>query len=1470
MIALRHGAALSLLCLMLPPLIALNQAGATDISTVPLSTYSASTSTDVKPNIMFVLDDSGSMDWDYMPDWANDNSPPDWRLKNANFNGLAYNPAVTYTPPVSIDSTGAISTSVYLSMTGSSAATGANTASALPNWKSVKNDAYGVQSTSRTDLTPGTSNAPVFYTTIPGEYCTSTSLRVCQAATAPSASYPYPAYLRWCNSTTLTNCKAGYDNTYNKPRMPILTGSGYTGSPGQIIQTTLTSGNNSYPYPGSASKAASRTDCAASTCTYAEEMTNYANWFTYYRTRMQMMKTAASKAFSSIDAAEDLRLNNSRFRIGFMTLNNNQNTDFVNPADFKGNQKFVWFSKLFNANPGNFTPLRRALSDVGRLYAGKLNGQQFNGVSVTDPLQYSCQQNYTLLSTDGFWNSGAGYKLDGVTSVGNQDSGMPAPYGDGGTSQIQTRTSDLQTATVTNPYQIRTSKLQTRTFRNGSWSSWSDTSSCTTASGVECRYTSWSNWSQTSACTAVPKTAASPYTVAVATECQTAGGTVGTYSNATATCTASVTVRCQYSSWTAWSNVSSCTAVAPSTASPYSVLKARECQTTSSSGTSDTLADVAAYYYKTDLRSTVSADNTGTCVGPIIAPATTPNNLCTNNVATTEKDPLNTQHMTTFTLGLGAQGQMIYAPNDGVNYWNDTIGDFFDVKNRSTPNSSTGICSWQSSGQCVWPTPSSDSIANIDDLWHAAINGHGTYFSARDPISLGTSLAGALTTISKQPRPGTAAAAASSNPNVSSSDNYVFSSSYQSMTWYGEFVRQQISNTGVLSAQNWSAMRFLDCATTPWRANTNYIAGNVFRYGSLCYAVTTDYASGASFQASTGGLDQQNTSVLNADEAAVVKVPAVALSSRTIYTKPASGTTLLPFLWSNLSSAGLVSTFAKSFLATPAASPRLSQFCASGDTCLSDADQTSASGENLVNFLRGERSYEGSYYRQRLHVLGDIVSSEARYVKVPLFNYVDPGYSGFKALMNIGDAANSIAARKGMAYVGANDGMLHAFEAETGQELWAYVPGFVLPNLYQLADKKYSDQHQFFVDNTPEVGEFCSAASSASDCAASDWKTILVGGLGRGGKGYYALDITSPDNPKLMWEFTDSSMGYSYGNPRITKLKDGTWVVLLTSGYNTPDGKGYLYVLNAASGQLIRTIATQTSGEIARISAHAISGDTNNTTVAVYGGDTQGNLWRFDINGDIGTNGYEAHRLASLVGPDGLAQPITAKPTVSTLNGSTIVYVGTGRYLGVSDITDTAYQSFYAIADRSNTSTFNNLRNDSSFIQQALTSSVCNTSSNLCTVGQTIRTITSNAVDLSTQNGWYLDFLTAGERANTDASLGLGTVVFTTNVPSAPTANACGDPNASGSKSFIYALDYATGAAVQNAENIVGVSLGDGIVTRPVLVALSDGTVRSLTRVSNGVSNDTDLGSTSIKTPPIHIGSAAGLRRVSWRELTVR
>ena len=129
----------------------------------------------------------------------------------------------------------------------------------------------------------------------------------------------------------------------------------------------------------------------------------------------------------------------------------------------------------------------------------------------------------------------------------------------------------------------------------------------------------------------------------------------------------------------------------------------------------------------------------------------------------------------------------------------------------------------------------------------------------------------------------------------------------------------------------------------------------------------------------------------------------------------------------------------------------------------------------------------------------------------------------------------STASRKAVLYAGANDGMLHAFDADTGNELWAFVPSFVMPELYKLADVDYRDKHRYFVDGSPVVADIYTG---------STWKTILVGGLNAGGKGYYALDITDPDNPVALWEFTDANMGLTYGNPVITKrrpIRPGWW-----------------------------------------------------------------------------------------------------------------------------------------------------------------------------------------------------------------------------------------------------------------------------------------------------------------------------------------
>ncbi len=1399
-------------------------ASATDIANSPLIT---SPSDSVLPNLLFILDDSGSMLLDGLPDhvfnghckgtdgnyttdcctnssagtatacWVDSDtgysasSPFTYRgyppLMANEFNTIYYSPAITYTPPKKADGTSYTSYTTWTSVPNDAYGTQAihtiNLVTKFPDMEwctntnytdCVRNDNYILPGTvtvggttktyaTRRDtqatgtgslisgtlaepvITTGQSFGPHYYTIEPGEYCDNINLRNCQAA--ESSTYNVPASLRWCKtaanaaaaSPPAGSCQALYSASYTFARYPgrfftaaipgsnaipankasvafaiVLTGcssqngsarvtsikvngaevlnagatsyetsastlagrvrtnitsaSGYTdggsnanvtltqntasdingdavvvtfqtqagsqrntcaaslnpASPkfagytdpvpavppvpaqysGRFVRTDIVPSRTSYP------KASTRTDCAGSTCTYNEEMTNFANWWAYYHTRAQMMKSSAAIAFSPIG---------EKYRLGFAEINATSRNRAI--TTFNTTTKANWYSSLFGSDPSGSTPLQKALARAGRIYAGKLTSSGGN-----DPVQYSCQQNFTILSTDGYWNSTSGtgttrddanaVQVDGSTMVGNQDGSLPEPYKDGNES-------------------------------------------------------------------------------------------------------------------------------------------------------SNNLADIAAYYYNTDLRTS----GFGNCVGAPVPPATVGNNVCENNVPVSGQDSASHQHMTTFTVGLGIPGYMQYQ----TDYETATEGDFHSIKNAVQANPAGGICSWQSSGACVWPNPTSLLEPRIDDLWHAAVNGRGKYYSARDPASLRDGLTDALAGVSV--RTGTAAAATASNPNVVSGDNFIFSSTFESVKWTGQLIRQTIDiSTGSLSGgADWSARDQLDTNT-----------------------------------------------------------------SRNIYIFDSSAANKLePFLW-----AGLDAT-QRAYFQTPNINP-LSQFCSSGTNCLNSASQAAAAGQNLVNFLRGDSTNEGGlfdsskYYREREHVLGDIVNAEPAYVKKPVFSYTDSGYSGFKS---------SKAGRAGTVYVASNDGMLHAFNADDGSERWAYIPTTLLPKLYKLADKNYGVNHEYFADGTPLVSDVY---------IGGEWRTILVAGLNAGGRSYYALDVTDPAAPKALWEFTDVNMGLTFGRPEISKLKDGTWVVFLTSGYNNStatggpsgDGVGYLYVVNAANGSLVRKISTGVGtaaapSGLAQIRAWADNAEFDNTAQRVYGGDLLGNMWRFDVNGDVGAAGFDAHRLAAV------GRPITSRPQLGDVSGTAMIFFGTGLYLGISDLGSSATESFYAVKDTLGTVSYGNPRSDSSFVRQTLTASTCPTGSSICTPGQETRSNSNATVNLAVNNGWYVDWPIGGERSVTDADLQLGTLAVTTNVPA---SDAC----TVGGSSYINFFDYRSGKSVSTAQNVSSIKIGNALATRPVLIRLPNNKVLSLVRLSDG---------TTVVAPTPVEGLAANTRRLSWREL---
>jgi type IV pilus assembly protein PilY1 len=1403
-------------------------AATTDLATSPLITPGTSS---VKPNLYFILDDSGSMAWNYMPDWANDSycktsttgatsacnsSSRDLPVMTSpDFNRIYYNPEITYTPPSNYDGSSKTSYST---------------------WTAVPKDGYGIQTSSTTNLTtsypdvewctdtnytdcvradnyllPGQTNGingktyqtlhattasgtktvvggtvtapttssrtlgPYYYVAIPGEYCSTRKLTSCNAQTAPSTAYPYPAKLKWCTSVARDNCQALKNSSFSIPSYPTIiktagssatgkmivnatpnngvaitlsnfiinnglasakdlfngnslswtstgnnnntsknalanaivakinlysnttgfsatseTGSAtgrfkittpadaayspatvrvnavdvtgttsgtattVTGSTTMYLSTAFSGGGSTDAVPGSWQRIdivsgssygnlvvggatiidrSNRTDCAARpTCTYTEEMTNFANWYAWYQTRMQMAKSSLSRAFSSID---------DRFRVGFFTINNNTGVNIINMKKFDATQKQSWYSALFASNPNNSTPLRQALAKAGRLYAGKT---AITG--ATDPVEYSCQKNFTILSTDGYWNGSAGLKIDGSTNVGNEDTGLPLPEKDGNSTN-----------------------------------------------------------------------------------------TTGTAVN-------------------------------------------------------QTLADVAAYYYNTDLRTSTL----GNCTGSLGS------SVCTDNVPTSTTDKKSTQHMVTYTVGLGIDGVMQYRSN-----YKDTASaadapdDYEYVAGALTADQDNGKCSWMTTGSaCTWPIPGDDKQENIDDLWHAAVNGHGTYYLAKNPTDLYNGLNDALTSITATT--GGAAAATTSNPNITTGDNFVFSSNYVTAEWVGELVSNTMDTTtgDISSAANWSAQGQLD--------GVGYASRSIWTFDGT----------------QTSGLKAFSWSNLNAGTANTCNPPA---SEQGCFS----------------------STYIDS---------SLSQFCASGVSCLSTSQKSNAQGQNLVNFLRGQRDYEQTaadaenrWYRTRTHVLGDIVSAEAVYVGRYLFDY---GTSNGYPEKNTMRSSPTV-------YAASNDGMLHAFSSTSGAERWAYVPSMSMKNMFKLADTNYSSKHLFLVDGTPTVG----------DVYSGGWKTLLVGGMAGGGPGFYALDITDQTAPKAKWEFRqkagctsstttrttssggvteDCDLGYSYGNAVIGKLSSGTWIVAVTSGYNNETGgigQGYLYVLDALSGTLISKTSTgvgttTTPSGLGRINAWADEAMTDGTISAIYGGDLLGNMWKFDFSAGSSPT-------KSLLYSAGATKPITAKPelgkVVTTSNVTKrVVFFPTGRLLGNTDLADTNQQSFYAIWDKT-----------SGTAPSTLVASSISSGGD----GRT-GTVLPSVFDSDSNLGWYLDFPDAGERGNTDPTLAFGTLVFSTNKPS--TSDAC---NPSGFESWVYNVDYLSGGVVEmpgNSNTHIATHYS-GASTRPTVVVLPSGAVKSITRTSGQTVTN------NVEDVRIKSSSASG-RRVSWRELT--
>lgn len=296
----------------------------------------------------------------------------------------------------------------------------------------------------------------------------------------------------------------------------------------------------------------------------------------------------------------------------------------------------------------------------------------------------------------------------------------------------------------------------------------------------------------------------------------------------------------------------------------------------------------------------------------------------------------------------------------------------------------------------------------------------------------------------------------------------------------------------------------------------------------------------------------------------------------------------------------------------------------------------------------------------------------------------------------LGDIVNSAPVfEEGLVYCGANDGMLHAFNAETGQERFAYVPNLVFENLRLLADPGY--KHKFYVDLTVSIKK------GEGILGGVGHKTLLVGGLGKGGKGYFSLDMTGAKaisteaelSSRVLWEFpkyADSDIGYSFSKPLIVKSNSSSypWVVIFGNGYNSESGKSALYIINPATGELIKKIDADMGPENGLSSPVAIDATYDGTVDFVYAGDLQGKLWKFDLSDKNAGQWKVAYHqdsapqpLFQASGPTGTIQPITIRPDVMYHpdKHGFIVCFASGKFIGDSDFDDNSIQSVYGIWD---------------------------------------------------------------------------------------------------------------------------------------------------------------------------------------------
>lgn len=512
-------------------------------------------------------------------------------------------------------------------------------------------------------------------------------------------------------------------------------------------------------------------------------------------------------------------------------------------------------------------------------------------------------------------------------------------------------------------------------------------------------------------------------------------------------------------------------------------------------------------------------------------------------------------------------------------------------------------------------------------------------------------------------------------------------------------------------------------------------------------------------------------------------------------------------------------------------------------------------GEARLRFLRGERSAEGKQCRARAGLIGDTLHSKPLIVGPPSAFQQTPDYAAFRARFS---------SRPVVAYLGANDGMLHAFAADSGAELFAYVPRVLGPQLSALAAPGYLARP--YVDGSAGQGDAL---------VGGVWRTVLASGMGMGARGLFALDITDPAQfgtaAGALWEFTDRddpAIGFQRAAPLVARLRTGmqrgqvqySHAVLAASGINplAKDGPAALFVLDVGkpAGQpwqagvnYFRIATGGADPALANVLAPpALVLRADGSASHAYAGDLQGNLWRFDLGRRF------AFRVFTAQDRDGVAQPVTHAPAVVFApGGGYLILFATGKLLEAADLLKPSFspQSMYAILDRPDLA-LPPVASRKQLARRTLS-------------GKDSYTIKGGLADYGARDprrGWYFDFPNAasdGERAAASPVAVAGAVAVDTVLPGS------GPPMARRS----YVIDAVTGFAF-DAAGVAAPGASTGALTAggtPPLLAVSAQAVgardatggvmvtRAVTLLRPGGGPDTT----------IRVRTQAG--RLAWREV---